>query len=190
MSRVTRGGAYRGSSRLGPSRRIFSFFFFQAEDGIRDYKVTGVQTCALPISATSTTPGASSRTPSSSTTPIRCSGTGFSTAACATTARAPPTSTATCSRGPTTRTSWRSEEHTSELQSPCNLVCRLLLEKKNKTDRVKNATDPSAAKGDGVAHAEHVSSQRRHYPALRPSLAAPVRPIAHEDRLKLVHRLC
>src|ERR1022692_1916774 len=26
-----------------------TFFFFQAEDGIRDYKVTGVQTCALPI---------------------------------------------------------------------------------------------------------------------------------------------
>ena len=26
-------------------------FFFQAEDGIRDYDVTGVQTCALPISA-------------------------------------------------------------------------------------------------------------------------------------------
>src|SRR5688500_20162663 len=32
-------------------------FFFQAEDGIRDYKVTGVQTCALPIwSATSRRP--------------------------------------------------------------------------------------------------------------------------------------
>src|SRR5205807_6481421 len=29
---------------------FFVFFFFQAEDGIRDYKVTGVQTCALPIS--------------------------------------------------------------------------------------------------------------------------------------------
>src|SRR5215467_6490465 len=29
---------------------IVFFFFFQAEDGIRDYKVTGVQTCALPIS--------------------------------------------------------------------------------------------------------------------------------------------
>src|SRR6266850_3992048 len=28
---------------------IWFFFFFQAEDGIRDYKVTGVQTCALPI---------------------------------------------------------------------------------------------------------------------------------------------
>src|SRR6266566_7914549 len=29
---------------------MMCFFFFQAEDGIRDYKVTGVQTCALPIS--------------------------------------------------------------------------------------------------------------------------------------------
>ena len=28
---------------------LYFFFFFQAEDGIRDYKVTGVQTCALPI---------------------------------------------------------------------------------------------------------------------------------------------
>src|SRR3989454_5559819 len=31
---------------------VFYFFFFQAEDGIRDYKVTGVRTCALPISVT------------------------------------------------------------------------------------------------------------------------------------------
>src|SRR5258706_8565916 len=29
---------------------LFFFFFFQAEDGIRDWSVTGVQTCALPIS--------------------------------------------------------------------------------------------------------------------------------------------
>src|SRR5688572_32098591 len=29
----------------------YFFFFFQAEDGIRDLTVTGVQTCALPISA-------------------------------------------------------------------------------------------------------------------------------------------
>ena len=28
---------------------FFLFFFFQAEDGIRDHCVTGVQTCALPI---------------------------------------------------------------------------------------------------------------------------------------------
>src|SRR5256885_9227157 len=31
----------------------------------------------------------------------------------------------------------RSEEHTSELQSPCNLVCRLLLEKKKKKRQVQ-----------------------------------------------------
>src|SRR5256885_10922335 len=31
----------------------------------------------------------------------------------------------------------RSEEHTSELQSPCNLVCRLLLEKKNKVESLR-----------------------------------------------------
>src|SRR5256885_1779994 len=31
----------------------------------------------------------------------------------------------------------RSEEHTSELQSPCNLVCRLLLEKKKKNNKKK-----------------------------------------------------
>src|SRR5256885_11589465 len=36
----------------------------------------------------------------------------------------------------------RSEEHTSELQSPCNLVCRLLLEKKKKkTDREHNTIE-------------------------------------------------
>src|SRR5256885_11981776 len=34
--------------------------------------------------------------------------------------------------GATERVPGRSEEHTSELQSPCNLVCRLLLEKKKK----------------------------------------------------------
>src|SRR5256885_15868212 len=34
--------------------------------------------------------------------------------------------------GPGNNRSARSEEHTSELQSPCNLVCRLLLEKKKK----------------------------------------------------------
>src|SRR5256885_6406892 len=33
----------------GEYKEFYVFFFFQAEDGIRDYKVTGVQTCALPI---------------------------------------------------------------------------------------------------------------------------------------------
>src|SRR5256885_6646959 len=35
----------------------------------------------------------------------------------------------------------RSEEHTSELQSPCNLVCRLLLEKKKKKNHNKYTTN-------------------------------------------------
>src|SRR3989454_6521772 len=38
---------------------FFFFFFFQAEDGIRDYKVTGVQTCALPISVVACVGGGS-----------------------------------------------------------------------------------------------------------------------------------
>src|SRR5256885_4324017 len=37
--------------------------------------------------------------------------------------------------GRRSRPSGRSEEHTSELQSPCNLVCRLLLEKKKEKER-------------------------------------------------------
>src|SRR3989454_10045462 len=39
----------------------------------------------------------------------------------------------TCGPSPESHGRARSEEHTSELQSPCNLVCRLLLEKKKKT---------------------------------------------------------
>src|SRR5256885_3290607 len=39
---------YRWCGICASTTRLF--FFFQAEDGIRDYKVTGVQTCALPIS--------------------------------------------------------------------------------------------------------------------------------------------
>src|SRR5699024_11848681 len=49
-------------------------FFFQAEDGIRDRNVTGVQTCALPISPASRSAGTSKqysdRKPPSSSTPF------------------------------------------------------------------------------------------------------------------------
>src|SRR5256884_3778992 len=37
--------------RFSKSSVLHRFFFFQAEDGIRDVAVTGVQTCALPISS-------------------------------------------------------------------------------------------------------------------------------------------
>src|SRR2546426_3101051 len=45
---------------------------------------------------------------------------------------APPSSRPGCARTNWGASGKRSEEHTSELQSPCNLVCRLLLEKKKK----------------------------------------------------------
>src|SRR5256885_10539461 len=47
----------------------------------------------------------------------------------------------------------RSEEHTSELQSPCNLVCRLLLEKKKKMSflaRFKHNTHSTDLSGSAV----------------------------------------
>src|SRR5256885_7838172 len=63
------------------------------------------------------------RSPRRSTSPTGCS------SPCSTWAhRSRPTHTS--STAMRTRTASRSEEHTSELQSPCNLVCRLLLEKK------------------------------------------------------------
>src|SRR5690606_40916910 len=45
---------------------MFLFFFFQAEDGIRDFHVTGVQTCALPISGQAFRPRPAARRPRSS----------------------------------------------------------------------------------------------------------------------------
>src|ERR1022692_4312966 len=57
----------------------------------------------------------------------------------------------------------RSEEHTSELQSPCNLVCRLLLEKKKKTNQHLH---------ESLSTLVHVSG-RRHRPSARgPALLA------------------
>src|SRR2546430_13327815 len=82
-------------------------FFFQAEDGIRDLTVTGVQTCALPIfddeqhrHAPRLARGESLLREAEALQLLEV-------------------------------LARRSEEHTSELQSQSNLVCRLLLEKKN-----------------------------------------------------------
>src|SRR5437879_9906352 len=49
-----------------------------------------------------------------------------------TTSRRPPAAIGRCRAPPSSRRTIRSEEHTSELQSPMYLVCRLLLEKKKK----------------------------------------------------------
>src|SRR2546427_6771073 len=110
------------------------FFFFQAEDGIRDLTVTGVQTCALPISWRGQ--------PSPLTAHYRPLPPFPALSWCASSSAAPWTastwscrtaSRSTTGNGPASpcRRATRSEEHTSELQSQSNLVCRLLLEKKN-----------------------------------------------------------
>src|SRR2546427_1161197 len=103
--------------------------FFQAEDGIRDLTVTGVQTCALPICrhcsllhgwyaaelvAQRSNPGQQHAL--ASIADRSCEFKAFAR------------------RGGGTR----SEEHTSELQSQSNLVCRLLLEKKKKKNKLHN----------------------------------------------------
>src|SRR5256885_13100508 len=50
--KASRNGRRRSASAWDWAREAATcFLFFQAEDGIRDYKVTGVQTCALPISS-------------------------------------------------------------------------------------------------------------------------------------------
>src|SRR5256885_9228576 len=52
----------------------------------------------------------------------------------------------------------RSEEHTSELQSPCNLVCRLLLEKKKKCKRTRNLIplSPPSSSFCPTSHTTHL----------------------------------
>src|SRR2546430_8914163 len=94
-------------------------FFFQAEDGIRDLTVTGVQTCALPISFDLA--GVNRPRLDQLAQPVRQLN------------LAGPIALGGRERR---KNIWRqrSEEHTSELQSQSNLVCRLLLEKK-KNDR-------------------------------------------------------
>src|SRR3954466_6582455 len=93
-----RGGdrADRGIQYKRITNNSFPIHFFHAKDGIRDYRVTGVQTCALPIRR-------SSFFKQKTAYEIMCD---WSSDVCS---------------------SDRSEEHTSELQSHDNLVCRLLL---------------------------------------------------------------
>src|SRR5207247_7089141 len=104
-------------------------FFFQAEDGIRDPLVTGVQTCALPIS------GRASRAGGARDGAARSSeGRARRTVASAGTRPAgggSPSGPRPRARAAGPRP--RSEEHTSELQSRVDLVCRLLLAKKKQS---------------------------------------------------------
>src|SRR5438034_3305312 len=110
--------------------RVRRFLFFQAEDGIRDHCVTGVQTCALPISIGAGHPAALIR---------HSSKLGYVTRTAPSITRAAPYLTVCPTRLSKVNSKHcppspaRSEEHTSELQSHSDLVCRLLLEKKKNT---------------------------------------------------------
>src|SRR3954449_13635498 len=95
------------------------YFFFQAEDGIRDESVTGVQTCALPIRL------------NSSHTLISYAVFWSSDRSEEHTSELQSHSHLVC------RLLLKKEEHTSELQSHSHLVCRLLLEYKKHTHELQ-----------------------------------------------------
>src|SRR5437588_7039637 len=97
-------------------------FFFQAEDGIRDHCVTGVQTCALPIFCHGLS-GRRLALPHD----LQLRGS------------LPEGHQYHMAHFPGEEAfSKRSEEHTSELQSHSDLVCRLLLEKKKIQKNISN----------------------------------------------------
>src|SRR5690625_6050501 len=102
--------------------KLFTFFF-QAEDGIRDGHVTGVQTCALPILSKIKTYGKNCSICNPAFVRVEIAQqkyTGINQRQLGTTKPRMQIDVQD-----------RSEEHTSELQSRGHLVCRLLLEKKN-----------------------------------------------------------
>src|SRR5205085_9326523 len=106
------------------SKHLGYYFFFQAEDGIRDLTVTGVQTCALPIlyffsscvygNVYDRSVGVLQAVVNSFLTDQK------------------QITFLLLGKFQVIYRTVRSEEHTSELQSQSNLVCRLLLEKKKK----------------------------------------------------------
>src|SRR2546422_5462732 len=98
------------------------FFFFQAEDGIRDVAVTGVQTCALPISSGADGDGLTREFLEADRDELRD----------ARFLHGDAVQDLRHLHGALVMGNQRSEEHTSELQSRLHLVCRLLLEKKKK----------------------------------------------------------
>src|SRR5256886_11113985 len=142
--------ARRGGSWRTIDPRVAVVFLFQAEDGIRDLTVTGVQTCALPIS-----PGQREGVEEAHQVGHFVVGDGVAAEVLELVARhdgalrghdagadqlperlVGDADDAGVAHGRVRAEEvlQRSEEHTSELQSQSNLVCRLLLEKKKKKE--------------------------------------------------------
>src|SRR5437868_8883932 len=137
-------------------------FFFQAEDGIRDRNVTGVQTCALPICHSSGAPDPDDHLRRARPPAERRGRAG---------ARLWPDrngpdpawlSERHVPAGPGGRGT-RSEEHTSELQSRFDLVCRLLLEKKKiyeSTLRIRRSPSRNSARMQSSTLKKYTSTTR------------------------------
>src|SRR3989442_1838720 len=122
-------------------------FFLQAEDGIRGADVTGVQTCALPISNEQVSEACHIGRLSASNTSENRSSTDFRDHLRRILLRERHDAkrdvpedfdqdAAEAEHHRVAELEVRSEEHTSELQSRPHLVCRLLLEKKKRRIRV------------------------------------------------------
>src|SRR5690348_17572603 len=81
----------------------------------------------------------------------------------------------------------RSEEHTSELQSPVHLVCRLLLEKKKHLTAPKSAFSPNPTEATPIAPCFPPLPTRSLLPTLRlcppPSSSGLVRPLTAPERV-------
>src|SRR5256885_3682255 len=74
--------------------------------------------------------------------------------------------------------SYRSEEHTSELQSPCNLVCRLLLEKKkSQTTTLTTADHTTIASREAGVSDDRIIPRKRFSPLSLRSTARSTRKL-------------
>src|SRR5256885_10941019 len=114
-----------------PTAIIIFVFLFKAEDGIRDYKVTGVQTCALPIFAWRRRRRVPDFRRGGGRRALDVDVVLDGDRDAVQHAAIQPAGEFAIRRSSLLESRRvRSEEHTSELQSPCNLGCRLLLEKK------------------------------------------------------------
>src|SRR5256885_8338254 len=84
---------------------------------------------------------------------------------------------------------WRSEEHTSELQSPCNLVCRLLLEKKKKLLQLSPPAHPPTPANKSPPHPKYTDTQCLTHNRLQQSshtlsIAAALALVSYIQRLR------
>src|SRR2546430_2886051 len=82
----------------------------------------------------------------------------------------------------------RSEEHTSELQSQSNLVCRLLLEKKKKQDKIMTLTNSITLSNAGILSQTYYPSHLDHLPWWSLVAGSPLYPVTlHLESWLLEH---